>query len=231
MRNLTIAAACLCTAPLFFLVGVCLVVYPQPDITSDHGMGYSYLGLLMGINFAIGGILLVCYLCRRYLTPKKIVYLQIADGLVLAAWAALGINEASQGPVKLDYLGYQPHLQIEIRVPKAALGAKPIEEVAQAHLIGAEGTGFCKRKDVRNEGSFAIVPYERTLLSVEAWNVRVYFKETLLLFSLDLPRRPGRSTEWSDWISSAPEKGNATNKDVTLRYRFRLSRYGTENLD
>jgi hypothetical protein len=231
MRNVTIAAACLCTAPLFFLIAVYLVVYPQSDMMSDRGMGYAYLALLLGINFGIGGILLVCYLCRRYLTPKNLVYLQIADGLGLAAWAALGIHEASQGPVKFDYFGYQSHLQVEVRVPKAALGGEPIEKVVQAHLIRAEGTGFYKRKDVRHEGSFAIVPFETTLLSVEKWNVRVYIRDSPALFTLDLPRRPERSTEWSNWISSILGERGVTNKDVTLRYRFRLSRYGTENLD
>jgi hypothetical protein len=128
-------------------------------------------------------------------------------------------------------LGYQLVLQIEVRVPKSALGGMPIEDAVGVSFIGGEDMRFSPKNKVRQEDKFAVLPWETIIMQVEAWEVAVNFPGSDALFRLDLPRRPPRSTEWSDWVAPRREKGYATTEGLTLRYRFRLVRYGTDSPD
>lgn len=83
---------------------------------------------------------------------------------------------------------------------------------------------------VRDEGSFVILPWDTTPYRVKAWAIDVLLNGDAghATFSLGLPARPEVSTGWSDWL--APDNGAAMDvgSGLALRFRFRIVPNGQE---
>ena len=101
--------------------------------------------------------------------------------------AAVQWNSKTADPAPLEYYGREVLLELELRAPKPRLN-------------GA----------TREEGEFSILPTTIHLIRVKDWAIQVPPGKVLegpALFQLNLPKRPEKSTEWSEWISSTANEG------------------------
>ncbi|MVM34904.1 hypothetical protein GO755_33055 [Spirosoma sp. HMF4905] len=228
-RSVTLLVACLCTAPLFFMLGYGLVWWFTKDAGggSDDSIAYGYFGILGGLAITGIGIGLLWYLSGRFLTPTYLRYLQITDGILLAGWLVYWLVNASQQPQRLRYEGKWAALEIEVRVNKPLLNGSDIASAISMDYIGGQNSGNFPRSDaVREDGEFVILPWATAPMDVDKWQMRVFLHNNPVLFLLDLPRLPTQSTNWSNWIFPSQYQdyslSDTIKQRLTLRYRLRL---------
>lgn len=228
-RTLTVAIACLCLAPLLFMLGFGLVWLFTKDSGggSDDQMAYGYFGILGGLALSGIGVALIWYLSSRFLVPTSLRYLQIADGILILGWLIYwGVNTAQQ-PQRLQYDGKWAALEIEVKAAKPLLKGSDIASAISMDYIGGQNSGnFPRSEAVREEGDFAILPWATAPMYVDKWEMRVFLHNKPVLFPLNLPRLPTQSIEWSSWIPPVQYQEYVIPADVqqklTLRYRLRL---------
>jgi hypothetical protein len=230
-RLLTFIATGLCVVPLCAFAGYFVtlkLLENSPQRGGDMtGMAIGWLGILAGLGSAFLGFAVTAFLASRLVAPERLFYLQIADGIIILAMVigAIVWNAKTADPPPLDYYGREVFLELELRAPAARLQGEKLENVAGVSFWGGQGADVAHPENAREEGEFSILPVTIHPIMVKEWRVRVSphrVLEQAALFTLDLPKRPEKSTEWSDWIRSTADEEYKTAEWLTLRYRFRL---------
>lgn len=230
-RTPALIATGLCAAPLLVLAGfgIAQLVGRGGGGGSDQTIATGYLGLFLGMVLAVAGFVAAWYLGRA-VADRHLPYLLGADAIALVAGVITWYRIAAPDP-PLEYANQQPVLEVEARIPKAALAGRPVTDVASVDFAGGTDQSVPHPEGVRDDGAFMVLPWETTPFRVRAWEVRVFLHEREhdreSLFRLDLPRRPQRSTDWSGWVAPVTGEGSETPAGLAIRYRFRLIPYGS----
>ncbi|SFD68438.1 hypothetical protein [Spirosoma endophyticum] len=228
-RFLTVLVASLCISPLGFMSGAYVVDWMTKDAGggSDDQMAYGYFMILAGLALGAISFFIVWYLAQRFLVADYLNYLQIADGIVLAGWLTVWLIHSAQQPQRLLFDGRWAALEVEVRTEKSLLVNDLISSAISMDYIGGANSGnFPKPEAIREEGKFVILPWATAPMFVNKWQVRVFLHNEPMLFTLDLPRNPTQSSDWSGWVAPTQYQENVIPSDVqqklTLRYRLRL---------
>ncbi|MEA2627491.1 MAG: hypothetical protein QOD06_3536 [Candidatus Binatota bacterium] len=227
-RTLTLIATALCAAPLLVLAGFALVqaLGRGGGGGSDQSIASAYLGLVAGLAVAALGFVAIWQLGERLVPDRYLRHLQVADGIVLVAGLVLWSWLLAPDP-RLEYAGNRGTLEVEARVARSILGGESVDAVVAIDFAGGEDSSVPHPEGAREEGDFVVVPWQTTPITVRAWEVSVFVRDRPAIFTLDLPPRPKRSTEWSGWIAPAARPGYETLEGLVLRYRFRLIPHGS----
>ncbi len=232
-RMLYSLLASLCTAPLFYFATYWLVIALNRNTHgSDSQLGVAYLSVFGGFIAAIAGFALVWLLTYRFLLPQYLRIVQVVILIATVGWGLVYMSFANKQPQKLDYADQRAVLEVELRATKTVLGKGTIDSLTAMDFVG--GTNFDQPHpdQVRDEGEAMILPWETVVDKVDQWHMRVFLQNQPMLFPLDLPRRPEKSTEWSGWLAPVQYQDfplpETARQGLTLRYRFRLKPYGTE---
>jgi len=230
-RLLTLIATGLWVFPLCAFGGFALAVKlfeksPQQGGNMD-GMAIGLLGIVAGFVSGALGFGIAAFLAGRFVPSEKFLFLQIADGVILSAMAIAAIvyNIKTAPPAPLEYYGREVLLELELRAPTANLKGKSFNDVVSVSFRGGQGADVAHPENMRTEGEFTIYPVTIHLIRVNEWEIRVPLRDetnAAALFSLDLPLRPEKTTEWSGWVESKATEEYEKSKWINLRYRFHL---------
>ncbi|GAB3905714.1 hypothetical protein GCM10028803_36980 [Larkinella knui] len=220
-RFLTVLAAALCAAPLFFIVAIRWLI-PAIKRWFLRGADLDFSGSLsLGAGIALGSFILIGSLAwffsgRGYLRPTQMI-----TGLMMAGWCLAWVVFAWNEPHTLDYHGKRAVLDAEIRIDKSLLNGRPLKEAVALSFTGGDFDRF-HWDQVRHEGGFVVLPWEITVHTVYHWAIwsTVDYKKSY--FELDLPYRPSHSTDWSGWAAPTAHEGAIIPPGLTLRYRLNL---------
>lgn len=231
-RFITLLVASICTAPLFYFLVSGIVFATNKGLSGDSGMAVAYLGTWGGFLAAFVGFFVVWFLARYFLVDNYLRYLQIYDGVALVGWFVLYLNWTSDQPYSLQYSDRRAVLSVEGRLTKPFLKDAAIDSVLTFQYIGQD-LDEPHPDRIREEGNFVILPWDTTPLEVNKWKIRVFFHNKPVDFLLNLPRHPEKSTEWSAWTAPLPEQQDeplpdGVQQNLTIRYRFRLIPYGSQ---
>ena len=226
-RFLVVAATALAPAPLLCMAGMAAAGAALGHSGgSDRSIAVSYLALLAGLGTALVGAVLCGLLATRIGGGTQGRLLLLGDAIVLVVGVVAWMRLLAPAPA-LAYAGQRPALDVEVRVAESVLSGARIADVVAIDFVGGSDLNLPHPELARREDGHAVLPWETTPLSVRAWEVRVILRGHPLLFRLDLPRRPAGATEWSDWIQPTPDEGFEALEGIQLRYRFRLTAYGS----
>ena len=218
-RFLTVSVASLCAAPLFFILTL-QFIEPLVKQFLPAGLGTSLdRSLLFSVGLTLFGFILVAGLAWYFAGHGYLRPVQIITCFMLAGWSLAGVVFFRKEPRKLDYDGQRAVLEAEIRIDKSLLSGRPVSEAVALSYTGGDFDTFHLDKR-RDEGEFVILPWEITVHTVYQWALwsTVAYKKSY--FPLDLPYRPGQSTDWSEWMEPVPHEYGTTPKGLTLRYRL-----------
>lgn len=230
-RFFTSLIASLCTAPLLYFLVAWYFNQQSQTGGPDARLGNAYLGTWLGFLAAGLGLFVLWFLAYRFLTGTYLRHLQLADALGLLAWGLVWGQYDARQPKRLEYNDHQASLEVEVRAARWLLSGKPVDAVVSMDFVGGDDLSSPHPDRVREEEAFVILPWETAPISVKDWAMRVFVHQRPVLFTLNLPRRPTQSTEWSDWVAPTPYQDEAltdgVRRGLALRYRFRLIPYGT----
>ena len=220
-RFLTVLGAALCAAPLFFILAIRWIL---PAIKRWLSIGTDLdftVSISLGFGIAVACFILTAGLAwffsgRGYLRPTQMV-----TGIMLAGWSLAWVVFAWNEPRKLDYQGKRAVLEAEVRVEKSLLTGKSLDEAVALSYTGGD-FDFFHREEIREEGGFVILPWEITVHTVYKWAIWSTIAFNKSYFPLNLPYRPSKSTDWSDWVAPTPRDGASTPDRIMLRYRLLL---------
>jgi hypothetical protein len=228
-RFLTLLVASLCISPLGFMLGAYVVDWMTKDAGggSDDQIAYGYFIILAGLALGAISFFLVWYVGQRFLVTNYLNYLQIADGIAIAGWLMVWLLNSAQQPQRLLFDGRWAALEVEVRTARSLLADDSISSAISMDYIGGANSGnFPKPEAVREENEFVVLPWATAPMYVDKWQVRVFLRNKPMLFTLDFPRNPTQSSDWSGWIAPTQYQENVIPADVqqklTLRYRLRL---------
>lgn len=224
-RILLLILTGVCAAPLFALAGAAITAWMagtggNSDTTIANGIMALLAGIVSGAAGGIGSALLAAHLVPRRFERR----LLIGDGVAICIWVT-ALYIATWEPAQLSYDGYQPQIEAEVRVDKAAY-----PENAVGSIYFRESLLDSLHDDRRREeAGYIITPWDAIPYKVWSWNIDVLLNghEKWIRFPVDLPARPSQSTDWSDWLLPIAVEGHETPQGVELRYRFRLIPYGS----
>jgi hypothetical protein len=232
-RVLSSLLASLVAAPLFYFATAWLVVTLNRDAQGpDAGLGVAYLSVFGGFIVALIGFFLVWFLTNRFLMPQHLRLVQLAAVAGLVGWGIVYMNFEKTQPQRLDYGDLRAVLEVELRATKAILGQGAIDSLTSMDFIG--GTNFDQKHpdQIREDGDAMILPWETLVHRVGKWEMRVFLQHKPVLFQLDLPQRPEKSTDWSGWAAPVQYQDvpipDAARQGLTLRYRFRIKPYSEQ---
>lgn len=220
-RFLTVLVTALCGAPLVFILTIrWLLPLIKNWFPASSGMEFS-TSLSVGVGIAFVSFLLIGGLAWFFAGHGYLRPVQMITGLMLAGWSLAWAVFAWNEPRQLDYHDKRAILEAEIRIDKALLKGRPVNEAVALSYTGGDFDSFHLDK-IREEGGFIILPWEITVHTVYRWAIWSTVSYVRSYFPLNLPYRPSQSTEWSNWEAPSPFEGCATPAGLTLRYRFRL---------
>ena len=226
-RSLVFIATGLCAAPLLALAGLAIIeaLMPSGGGGSDRTIARGYLGLVGGIVLAVVGFFALGWTAQRFVPEQLVGYLVIAD-VVLLVFGIMAWRNMLAGDATLEYAEGRGVLQIEVWIPRAILGAEPIDAVVSIDFAGGTDLSDPHPERVRDDGDAVILPWETTPMRVRAWEIRVFVRHEPVLFALPLPRVPAGSAKWSDWIPPSESQDSTQSGGMTLRYRFLVIPHG-----
>lgn len=228
-RFFTVLVASLCIAPLGFMLGAYIVDWMTKDAGggADDQIAYGYFIILAGLALGAISFFLAWYLSQRFLVHDYLNYLQVADGIAIVGWLTVWLLNSAQQPQRLLFDGRWAALEVEVRTVKSLLADDAISSAISMDYIGGANSGnFPKPEAVREENEFVVLPWATAPMYVDKWQVRVFLRNKPMLFTLDLPRNPTQSSDWSGWMAPTQYQENVIPSDVqqklSLRYRLRL---------
>jgi hypothetical protein len=220
-RFLTVLATALCAAPLFFIVAIRWIL-PAVKGWFSIGSGMDFtVSLSLGFGIAVASFILTGGLAWFFSGNGYLRPVQMLTGLMLAGWSMAWVVFAWNEPRALDYQGKRAVLEAEVRVDKSLLNGRPVNDAVELSYTGGDFDSF-HPEAIREEGGFVIIPWEITVRMVYQWAIWSTISFNKSYFPLNLPYRPSKSTEWSDWTTPVPRDGATTPDKLTLRYRLRL---------
>ncbi|GAB2559692.1 hypothetical protein [Spirosoma areae] len=232
-RFLTLLVASLCAAPLAYFATYWLIVAMNQDAHGpDARLGAAYLSVWGGFAAVPVGFFLVWFLASRFLLPEHLRLLQIIDVVGIVGWGIVYLNYSGKQPQRLAYADHRAVLEVELRATKAMLAGRSIDSLVSIRYYVGTNFDTPHPDRVREEGDAVILPWETVPYEVTEWGVVVFLKNQPVLFWLDLPRRPEKSTDWSGWGTPVHYQDSAipdeARQGLTLRYRFRLVPHGQQ---
>ena len=162
---------------------------------------------------------------QRFVPEQQVRYLLVADAVLLVIGIVVWRGMLAADPL-LEYDAGRGVLQVELRLPRAILGAEPIDAVASIDFAGGTDLSEPHPERVRDDGDAVVLPWETTPIRVRRWEIRVIVRGEPVLFTLPLPRKPASSADWSAWTRPSASQGSTRLDGMTLRHRFLVIPFG-----